>query len=1319
MKTRTLIFSLLLLAISLLAPQAQAALANAWHIPAVTQTGLPSTMREPFVEISPTGTFTIYTGYYKNNGAGGNQTGGTVFYRKGTTGAWSSVALGFHANVPSNADAQNQFWKATIDLGPGGLNAGANEVIQYYVETTYSDRDTTYLYGGDLDGNNLTTGAAATAQAAPYGYRNRPAWIFHANNRVVSGDSVSVWAKVGYIGDVNDNATRWANAGAVYFTTDGSTPAGALGVASGTTQVAAMSYDHAETPFESGGSGSVTGGKGMWWVATAPTLMQGLPLGTTVKYRIGFWHTANNEEKTADFNAGALGPVFSFTNGTAGDPELTIASATTGTLNGNYTTTKLFVDEIAGDSIPLTVTFKPGQTATEVEVVTNLNQRDYADHDKNANGVQDGMEFNETLSLIGSGADYYYRSYPMTAPTAGSYTLTVNATKTGAYRLTARWKVSGDPNWRWFTNHAANRRDHAITVSPVTARDINLYEINTLTVEAKATGTFIERSTFEDLYDAPGAPRTADGRGFNLDYLTGLGVNWLWFQPVHPAAIEGRENDPGTSAPYQPGSPYAVKNFFEVNPWMSANYNGVDDISGATARAAGLASFQGFVSAADVKGVSIMLDAPINHTGFDVELAQAGVDFMQRGGETWSPTDLIKNREARFFSRASDYALRATGAADIATAPDRGDFGKWSDVKDIYFGRYDALVSQNPADNGHYLDEGDRFSYAAAGQGTDNNPENPNWTSDDDGVTAGTQNVTGEVWRYFARYATYWLEKTRPAGQNRNSTAGDGNAAARYAWDARGIDGLRCDFGQGVPPQCWEYIINVARSTKWNFVMMAESLDGGAVTYRSNRHFDILNENIVFPLRSAGNSGQFKQVFEDRRSAYGQGLVLSNTTSHDEENYDNIFHALLRYYVTNTLDGVPLVFMGQELGVTRTSGFTFYETNFGKQVAHFKKFNSMQPAWLNRAASPFGEKFLFDAYAGAGQARRFSRALRSSNRYFLNRLAGGTRDEIWAVAKYETANVSPNFQDVVFAFANLRTEVAGNSDTYNVAITQGPGNLFGIKTGRTYNVKNIAAYIGPVADGFDQTRRNQWLWGAGRSGSDVLTNGVFTALNGVPASNAAWVTNPFEAQYLKLYDVTPPPAAGQPAAPKAYAIGTSATFTWTAASDPEGGISGYRLIVGTTPGGSDAFNGTVGNVTSYNVTGLTGQTLYARVVSINNAGIESSVSSESAPVKLLSAAGDEDGDGMVNGAEDTAGTDPFDRGSVLKITSTARPSASSFTVTWSSVSGKTYRVQASADLVAAFADISGDLPASGGATTAFTDNAASPSRKFYRVRVVP
>src|SRR5207253_8832653 len=123
---------------------------------------------------------------------------------------------------------------------------------------------------------------------------------------------------------------------------------------------------------------------------------------------------------------------------------------------------------------------------------------------------------------------------------------------------------------------------------------------------------------------------------------------------------------------------------------------------------------------------------------------------------------------------------------------------------------------------------------------------------------------------------------------------------------SHGIGGLRADFGQGLPPQLWEYLINKTRARKWNFVFMAESLDGGAVTYRSNRHFDVLNENIVFPLKSASTATDYRNIFEARRIAYGQGLVLLNNTSHDEQNYSDPFQALIRHAVCSTMDGAPM-----------------------------------------------------------------------------------------------------------------------------------------------------------------------------------------------------------------------------------------------------------------------------------------------------------------------------------------------------------------------------------------------------------------------------
>jgi len=718
-----------------------------------------------------------------------------------------------------------------------------------------------------------------------------------------------------------------------------------------------------------------------------------------------------------------------------------------------------------------------------------------------------------------------------------------------------------------------------------------------------------------------------------------------------------------------------------------------------------------------------MLDAPFNHTGFDVEFGpDAGL--FQRHGDSLAATTEIRAYDTRFFSRTNDYGQRATlsPGEGPAVAPDRGDFGKWNDVKDVYFGRYDALVNTNPADNGNHTNEGDRFYY-----------DNVNWTSTDFYQGPGNtepRNVTRQVWKYFSRYALHWLEKTRPAGESRNSATEPGlTTAQRYEWDHRGIDGLRCDFGQGLPPQCWEYIINNARAKKWNFVMMAESLDGGAVTYRSNRHFDILNENIVFPLMSAGNSTDYRAIFEGRRNSYGQGLVLLNNTSHDEENYSNIWHALMRYNVCSSVDGAPMVFMGQELGVSRLSGFSYYETNFGKQVAHFKKFNSMEPGWLKRvpvaqggAGSPFGEEFIWDAFAAAGQARRSSPALKSNNRYYLNRKSNDQpKDEVWAVAKYEQPNTSPNLTDVVLAFVNLRTE-QGPSDTFNLDITANGSNLFGIKSGRVYNVKNIAAYTK-----VDPNRRNYWLWpdqdggpSNGIPGSSVLSNGTFVALNSLPASSAGWSSAPYEVQYLKLYDVTQPPAPAAPAGPNlyAYVIGNNATFTWSPAADPDGGVSGYFLQIGTTAGGFDLFNSTTAN-TSATVSGLSfGTVVYARVRQVNNAGIEGPYSTSSAAIEVLEPAADRDGDGQRNAAEHTAGTDPFSSASVLRATATAI-SGTDVNITVATVPGKIYQLETSTTLAAGDWDDVGVPVEAVGPSTVFTHPAgAGDPRRFHRVKVV-
>ena len=51
------------------------------------------------------------------------------------------------------------------------------------------------------------------------------------------------------------------------------------------------------------------------------------------------------------------------------------------------------------------------------------------------------------------------------------------------------------------------------------------------------------------------------------------------------------------------------------------------------------------------------------------------------------------------------------------------------------------------------------------------------------------------------------------------------------------------------------------------------------------------------------------------------------------------------FAIAGSINGANMVFQGQELGISDVYGYDHYETNFGKQIPHFKRWNSMQPIW--------------------------------------------------------------------------------------------------------------------------------------------------------------------------------------------------------------------------------------------------------------------------------------------------------------------------------------------------------------------------------------
>ncbi len=769
--------------------------------------------------------------------------------------------------------------------------------------------------------------------------------------------------------------------------------------------------------------------------------------------------------------------------------------------DGNYGLRRYYIDEINKETAAITVKFRPNvtnATVSNVEVFSNINRRDFA-------------RLEEDRNTVTQNSSTYFRAYPMDGPDAeGYYTKTISITHCGAYRVQVRYKVSGvnGDNYIYYTDNA-QRRDTAVVVSPRKTLEPNMYEVNPMIVEAKNTN-FNGRSTFLDLVNDPssstlpaivgdGLPGGVgyDGRpdAINKSHYEGLGVNMLWLQPIHPIGVDGRDNNPETGLPFDPGSPYAVRDYWSVAAMLGRS-NTADNA---------MQEFQIFVDRLDRWGVDVMMDGTFNHSAPDVIMGQGAVDL----GITANPTQEIRDFDHRWYALEGYPALQATSRTSIAIAPDRNDFGNWTDVREFYFGDYDALVKekgpQNPdksyPDNAYklsFLLERDEF--------------------------AGHNDQTRDVWEYFAYYPIYWIKKTgHPEGTPKSQSY-------------KGIDGLRCDFAQGLPSEFWEYCINKTRSLKWDFIFMAESLDGSrnvagslrhGVGYRSARHFDVLNENIVFYWRDTffgypanGGAGTTKnpntfdtwKAYDDRRNAFDNVTLLNNLTSHDEVfPHNNAFSIAYAYAQVSASDGIPMLMYGQEAGAQNSKNgyaaseanfgsinpllnFARYEFNFGKSIPNFKVYNHMTNIWANRNWP------VQDFYGRVNRARKNSPALKSRNTYYLGKFAlgGGYDDKMFAVGKVQAPYVSAGQQEVVFVFAN-NNHLADPTVAQTFDLKAGDPNYFGIERGKSYNVVDLIS-----------TNPSSYLWPTNKTGAELLDLGLYV---GLPYQG-------HHAQYLKLVDQT-------------------------------------------------------------------------------------------------------------------------------------------------------------------------------------------------------
>lgn len=121
-------------------------------------------------------------------------------------------------------------------------------------------------------------------------------------------------------------------------------------------------------------------------------------------------------------------------------------------------------------------------------------------------------------------------------------------------------------------------------------------------------------SVYEIFIRSHSGARTFKAVQKDLDRIERLGIDLIWFMPVHPIGVKNHKGEIG--------SPYAVRDYFRVNP----DFGTFED-------------FKDLVNDIHSRGMRVMLDMVLNHTSWDNALIEEHEDWYTHDeyGEIVSP----------------------------------------------------------------------------------------------------------------------------------------------------------------------------------------------------------------------------------------------------------------------------------------------------------------------------------------------------------------------------------------------------------------------------------------------------------------------------------------------------------------------------------------------------------------------------------------------------------------------------------------------------------------------------------------------------------
>ncbi len=390
-----------------------------------------------------------------------------------------------------------------------------------------------------------------------------------------------------------------------------------------------------------------------------------------------------------------------------------------------------------------------------------------------------------------------------------------------------------------------------------------------------------------------------------LDSLKALGITHVWYTGIIEHALltdytqYGIPLDDADVVKGRAGSPYSIKDYYDVNPDLAVDVNNR------------MAEFEAMITRTHARGLKAIIDFVPNHVARKYK-SDAKPDGVVDLGER-------DDTSIRFSPNNNFYYL----PGEHFVAPQHyNPLGS-----DITFPTKDGKFDEHPAK----VTGNDKFT---ASPGVDDWFETVklNYGVDIENRRKTYFDPTPDTWIKMRDILLYWTNK--------------------------GVDGFRCDMAEMVPVEFWNWVILQIKQSNPNIIFIAEIYNPQA--YRDYIHkggFDFLYDKVQLydTLRLLINSkSKTTAIPEIQQSLEGiNDFMMHFLENHDEQRIASRFFAgdpwkaKPAMVISATIDKGPvMIFFGQEVGEPG-DGFTGFKGDDGR-TTHFDYWGVAEhQKWMN------------------------------------------------------------------------------------------------------------------------------------------------------------------------------------------------------------------------------------------------------------------------------------------------------------------------------------------------------------------------------------